>query len=126
MVVDSPTKRKFSQTSKKSTKSISQEYLLRTGKKYDGDRELAGMSQSIMSNGLPIGNATQRNSTGRMRGHHAVLSRDDHGLNGPHHSNQKDPFLHHVLKQINSLKVENLELKKMINDRVVSQQRSRS
>ena len=48
------------------------------------------------------------------------VNNDGTRRNSPQKSSNKDPFLNHVLKQINSLKVENLELKKMINERVCS------
>lgn len=67
----------------------------------------------------------RQNRSRTMQGQHQ-LSRDDTYFNATSNSNQKDPFLNHVLKQINSLKVENLELKKMINDKVVDCNRAKS
>jgi len=126
----SPPKRRNSGTSKNSNNSIAKDYLLRTNKKGgDADRDLAIMSQSILSNNINQGgNMSYRHkSSGRMVGPgKSQHNRDGTRRNSPQKSSNKDPFLHHVLKQINSLKVENLELKKMINERVCSQGRPKS
>ena len=45
-------RRDYSRTSKKSNRSISQEYLLRTSKKKNKDGEQMMMSHSILSNHL--------------------------------------------------------------------------
>ena len=95
-------RRDYSRTSKKSNRSISQEYLLRTSKKKNKDGEQMVMSHSILSNHLLLENANNLNhSSGRIhdlaKGLN-IFSRDDAGLNATQTSNQKDPFLNHVLK----------------------------
>ena len=89
------------------------------------------MSQSILSNNLNlINHATHRNKTSDNKNNlgfsRSNCTKEPTRKKSPNKLQHKDPFLNHVLKQINSLKVENLELKKMINERVCSQGRPKS
>ena len=87
------------------TKSISQEYIIRTGKK-SSQRESSSMLAAMMH--PPVHHHHSSTFAPRSK------------------SSQKkqDPFLNHIMKQINFLKVENLELKKIVNDKINSRPRT--
>lgn len=90
----------LSQTSKKSNRSISQEYLVRTNKK----------SHESMS--------VPRNERSQLFGYGTQpISYVNDSQMMSANSAQREPVINHIMKQINSLKCENLELKKIIHQR---------
>lgn len=102
----------FSRTSHKSKRSISQEYLQRSNHKHQ-KRNSMSFSASLQN---PSGFGDQQMDAGQSQ-QPPLTYVDTSVMSG----NIAQPnVLNHIMKQINSLKVENLELKKMVNSQLRS------
>lgn len=103
-----------------SQRSITEEYLQLTGKKKRGDSDSIRNLETGAFN-IPANRATNETCTSGNKTRRDSNSRSFFSGDAAYNSDQqRDPFLHHIMKQINFLKVENLELKKLVCDKVSS------
>ena len=79
---------------------------MKTGKKSSSKKETA-LSMILSQQPVPFGIKSRSHSETKRN-----MSSDTSAFREA----SRDPYLQHVMKQINFLKVENLELKKMISD----------